>query len=156
MVWRPCSFNKNRRASPRAMERSLASGTFYPIENGVLQLDAHGSQAQNAKVRCGEPASRPKEHIHIFHIVLVKASRGFEARSLDSESRVLTVTPRDHLGLRSFVLVQLTLQWRTWWVCSEGQHWAHMLFQALSWSKSGPEQRTNKKKARRLAQKHKK
>ena len=28
-----------------------------------------------------------------------KASRGFEPRSLDSESRVLTVTPRGHLNL---------------------------------------------------------
>ena len=29
---------------------------------------------------------------------LHQVSRGFEPRSLDSESRVLTVTPRDHLG----------------------------------------------------------
>ena len=27
-----------------------------------------------------------------------EVSRGFEPRSLDSESRVLTITPRDHLG----------------------------------------------------------
>ena len=85
-----------------------------------------------------------------------KVSRGFEPRSLDSESRVLTATPRAHLGQNHFVFVQLIVLWRICWVCSEGQHWAHMLFQALSWSKSGPEQRRHEKKARRLARKHKK
>jgi hypothetical protein len=34
------------------------------------------------------------EAIQYFYCVHIKASRGFEPRSLDSESRVLTVTPR--------------------------------------------------------------
>ena len=76
-----------------------------------------------------------------------QVSRGFEPRSLDSESRVLTVTPRDHLGVKDFVFGKLTTHWRICGVCSEGQLWAHMLFQALSWSKSGPEQRRHEKKS---------
>ena len=55
-----------------------------------------------------------------------KASRGFEPRSLDSESRVLTVTPRGHLNLfQADTHVVHLMHW------GHLHHWSHLTMCAL-------------------------
>ena len=49
-----------------------------------------------------------------------QVSRGFEPRTLDSESRVLTVTPRDHLNREPVVDQKLESHWIMCWFCSGG------------------------------------
>ena len=46
----------------------------------------------------------------LSHFCAKEASRGFETRSLDSESRVLTVTPRGHLLRSRFALTTTQFQ----------------------------------------------
>ena len=68
-----------------------------------------------------------------------EASRGFEPRSLDSESRVLTVTPRGHVMNWHFLLSaticiwirKLGLEFESW-VCSSKLGFAHLWFGCLS------------------------
>ena len=80
-----------------------------------MQLAAAASARAGLSVRsagCHVPRVLPRRHIPqgaswtpwcdglprpMCHLGLSKASRGFEPRSLDSESRVLTVTPRGQL-----------------------------------------------------------
>ena len=54
------------------------------------------SKIQKFKIAGLSPAKAGKSHGKLFTLFCMpcKASRGFEPRSLDSESRVLTVTPR--------------------------------------------------------------
>ena len=49
------------------------------------------------------PCCAPIPRLHLITPQSQQASRGFEARSLDSESRVLTVTPRGQVSRTEFL-----------------------------------------------------
>ena len=84
-----------------------------------------------------------------------EVSRGFDPRSLDSDSRVLTVTPIDHLNLEPFLVRELASHRRLCWSRRGGDTGRACCSRPCS----GPNRnrshgQTNK--ARRPAQEHKK
>ena len=83
-----------------------------------------------------------------------QVSRGFEPRSLDSESGVLTVTPRDHLNLEPFLVQDLESHRRLCWSRQGG---GTLGAHAVPRPCSGPNRNRSHgltNKAQRPAQKH--
>ena len=80
------SFRKTLRPPSTANEQTGGTGCFPVVQ-------PRQDQAQRCKSK--------SFHDGIAGAKCAKASRGFEPRSLDSESRVLTVTPRGQLFMLS-------------------------------------------------------
>ncbi len=107
-----CRVATSDSARPRArrsdaLQRQAGACTRERPQNGIARLPTHArwrSPSATIGVRLATPneneAARARlacQSKPLLPRVRAKASRGFEPRSLDSESRVLTVTPRGRL-----------------------------------------------------------